>query len=207
MDYTSSQKSFPCQYAIQNHAKGCQTILASTKHYFFGSVCFYTEWFYTEWLNKLYWSSFSACFRLPQTIISTFNSIYSNALIDWAKRIAHLPISIYIYNLGSVIFFFWGGGGYSIQFKFICIALFTLQIVAKQLYRKLSFYNIFININLFCIFRILKRYHSFHNNMKQHNCFSIDNKKCLLSSKSAYWSNDAGNSALHHRNKLHFNIY
>ncbi len=31
-----------------------------------------------------------------------------------------------------------------IQFKFICIALFTIQIVAKQLYRKLSFYNIFI---------------------------------------------------------------
>ncbi len=115
MDYTSSQKSFPCQYAIQNHAKGCQTILASTKHYFFGSVCFYTEWFYTEWLNKLYWSSFSACSQLPQTIISTFNSIYSNALIDWAKRIAHLLISIYIYNLGSVIFFFFWGGG--IQFN------------------------------------------------------------------------------------------
>ena len=31
----------------------------------------------------------------------------------------------------------------SIQFKFICIALFTIQIVAKQLYRKLSFYNIY----------------------------------------------------------------
>ena len=30
----------------------------------------------------------------------------------------------------------------AIQFKFICIALFTIQIIAKQLYRKLSFYNI-----------------------------------------------------------------
>uniref|UniRef100_A0A8C1SG53 Toll-interleukin 1 receptor (TIR) domain containing adaptor protein n=1 Tax=Cyprinus carpio TaxID=7962 RepID=A0A8C1SG53_CYPCA len=30
----------------------------------------------------------------------------------------------------------------SIQFKFICIVLFTIQINAKQLYRKLSFYNI-----------------------------------------------------------------
>ncbi len=44
--------------------------------------------------------------------------------------------------------------------------------------------------------------------------FNIDNKKCLLSSKSAYqrdfwrimwhWSNDAKNSALHRRNKLHY---
>ncbi len=32
---------------------------------------------------------------------------------------------------------------FSIQFKFICIALFMIQIVAKQLCRKLSFYNIF----------------------------------------------------------------
>ncbi len=32
----------------------------------------------------------------------------------------------------------------SIQFKFICIVLFTIQIVAKQLYGKLTFYNIFI---------------------------------------------------------------
>ncbi len=31
----------------------------------------------------------------------------------------------------------------SIQFQFIFIALFTIQIIAKQLYRKLSFYNIF----------------------------------------------------------------
>ncbi len=50
--------------------------------------------------------------------------------------------------------------------------------------------------------------------------FSIDNnQKCFLSSKSAYyydfwrscdtedWSNDAENSALHHRNKLQFNRY
>ncbi len=48
--------------------------------------------------------------------------------------------------------------------------------------------------------------------------FNID-KKCFLSSKSVYdndfwrsrdtedWSNDAENTALHHRNKLHFNIY
>ncbi len=33
----------------------------------------------------------------------------------------------------------------SIQFKFICIALFMMQVIAKQLYRKLSFYIIFSN--------------------------------------------------------------
>jgi len=41
-----------------------------------------------------------------------------------------------------------------------------------------------------------------------------NNKKCFLSRKSAYWddlgsmmlSNDAGNSALHEWNKLHFKI-
>ncbi len=50
--------------------------------------------------------------------------------------------------------------------------------------------------------------------------FIIDNnQKCFLSSKSAYendfwrscdtedWSNDAENSAAHHRNKLHFNVF
>ncbi len=50
--------------------------------------------------------------------------------------------------------------------------------------------------------------------------FNIDNnQKCFLSSKSVYyydfwrscdtedWSNDAENTAAHHRNKLHFNIY
>ncbi len=50
--------------------------------------------------------------------------------------------------------------------------------------------------------------------------FNIDNnQKCFLSSKSAYyydfwrscdsedWSNDAENTAAHHRNKLHFNRY
>ncbi len=50
--------------------------------------------------------------------------------------------------------------------------------------------------------------------------FNIDNnQKCLLSSKSAYyydfwrscdtedWSNDAENTAAHHRNKLQFNTY
>ncbi len=35
-----------------------------------------------------------------------------------------------------------------IQFKYICIALFYDIIVAKQLYRKLSFHNIFTNCNL-----------------------------------------------------------
>ncbi len=51
--------------------------------------------------------------------------------------------------------------------------------------------------------------------------FYINNQKCFLSSKSVGymrmisegscdtedWSNDAENSALHHRNKLHFKIY
>ncbi len=32
----------------------------------------------------------------------------------------------------------------SIQFKIICIALFTIHIVAKQIYRELRFYNRFI---------------------------------------------------------------
>ncbi len=55
-------------------------------------------------------------------------------------------------------------------------------------------------------------YHGFYN--KNLAVFNIDNQKLFLSSKSAYyydfwrscdtedWSNDAGNSALHHRNKL-----
>lgn len=33
-------------------------------------------------------------------------------------------------------------GPYVIQFKFICRVLFTIQIVTKQLYRKLGFFNI-----------------------------------------------------------------
>ncbi len=50
--------------------------------------------------------------------------------------------------------------------------------------------------------------------------FNLDNnKKCFLRSKSEYrmisegscdtedWSNDAENTAAHHRNKLHFDIY
>ncbi len=47
--------------------------------------------------------------------------------------------------------------------------------------------------------------------------FNIKNKKkCFLSSKILFlkdhvdsedWSSDADNSALHHMNKLHFNIY
>ncbi len=46
----------------------------------------------------------------------------------------------------------------SIQFKFICIALFTMQIVAKQLYRKLRFYIIFSN-SLSVVW--MQRYHFF----------------------------------------------
>ncbi len=55
---------------------------------------------------------------------------------------------------------------------------------------------------------------SFWTYFLQHN-----NQKCLFSSESVYyndfwrscgtedWSNDAENTALHHRNKLHFTIY
>ncbi len=55
-------------------------------------------------------------------------------------------------------------------------------------------------------------YHGFYN--KNLAVFNIDNQKLFLSSKSAYyydfwrscdtedWSNDAGNTALHHNNKL-----
>ncbi len=45
-----------------------------------------------------------------------------------------------------------------IQFKFICITLFTMQIVAKQLYRKLRFYIIFSN-SLSVVW--MQRYHFF----------------------------------------------
>ncbi len=53
----------------------------------------------------------------------------------------------------------------------------------------------------------------FSQNIEQHNSFQHWNKKCCLSSKSAYfnnlggscdaedWSNDAENSAAYHRNK------
>ncbi len=55
-------------------------------------------------------------------------------------------------------------------------------------------------------------YHGFYN--KNLAVFNIDNQKLFLSSKSAYyydfwrscdtedWSNDAGNTAAHHNNKL-----
>ncbi len=44
-----------------------------------------------------------------------------------------------------------------------------------------------ISHSLFILFQIiLKKDHSFHKNIKQHNCFQHDNKKCLLSNKSAY---------------------
>ncbi len=59
-----------------------------------------------------------------------------------------------------------------------------------------------------------------YENIGSTTVFNIDNnQKCLLSSKSAYyydfwrscdtedWSNDAENTAVHHRNKLHFIIY
>ncbi len=59
----------------------------------------------------------------------------------------------------------------------------------------------------------------FHKTMKN-DCFQhFNNQKCFLSSKSVYyndfwrscdtedWSNDAENTAAHHRNKLHFKIY
>ncbi len=58
-------------------------------------------------------------------------------------------------------------------------------------------------------------YHGFHKNIKHQNGFELfdNNKECFISTISEGscdtedWSNDAENSALHHRNKLHFNIY
>ncbi len=50
-------------------------------------------------------------------------------------------------------------------------------------------------------------YHGFHKNVKQHNCFQLfdNNNKCFLGSKD--WSDDAENSALHHRITLRFKLY
>ncbi len=60
-------------------------------------------------------------------------------------------------------------------------------------------------------------YQVFHKNIKQHNCFqhNVDNKKkCFLSRMISEWScdtedwsNDAENTALHHRNKFNFTVY
>ncbi len=47
-------------------------------------------------------------------------------------------------------------------------------------------------------------YYGFHKNIKLHNYFE-HNKK--VSCDTEDWSNDAENSALHHRNKLHLTIY
>ncbi len=51
-------------------------------------------------------------------------------------------------------------------------------------------------------------------NMKEHNCLNIDNNVMFLEQHISEdhvtlkdWINDAENSALHHRNKLHFTIY
>ncbi len=59
-------------------------------------------------------------------------------------------------------------------------------------------------------------YHGFHKNIKQHNCFQhrniseAANQDIRMISEGSCdtedWSNDAENSALHHRNKLHFKI-
>ncbi len=62
------------------------------------------------------------------------------------------------------------------------------------------------------------KYHDFHKNIKQHNCFNTDdNNTCFLNNKPVYqndfwrfcdtedWSNDAENTALH-RNKLLFKM-
>ncbi len=60
--------------------------------------------------------------------------------------------------------------------------------------------------------------HSFHKYIKQHNCFHQWKYEELLpvqhirvisggSCDTEDWSNDAEDSALHHKNKLHFKIY
>ncbi len=64
-------------------------------------------------------------------------------------------------------------------------------------------------------------YCSFHKNINQHNYFQLatdNNKKCFwaanqhtgMISKGSCdtedWSNDAENSALHHKNKLHYKV-
>ncbi len=62
-------------------------------------------------------------------------------------------------------------------------------------------------------------YHGFHKNMQQHNGFqhSIKNVSWAAnqhirmisegSCDTEDWSNDAENSAAHHKNKLHLQIY
>ncbi len=75
--------------------------------------------------------------------------------------------------------------------------------------------------NQFCaVLFYNKIYYGFHKNVKQHVCFNTDNNDTyFLNSKSVYsndfwrscdtedWSNDAENTAAHHKNKLHFTIY
>ncbi len=58
--------------------------------------------------------------------------VYSNIMSIKANILLHL-YSAFVGTQSAL------QGGNLIQFKIICIALFT--IVAKQLYRKLSFYN------------------------------------------------------------------
>ncbi len=46
--------------------------------------------------------------------------------------------------------------------------------------------------------------------IKHHNCFPINHHIRMISEGSwdtEDWRNDAENSALHHRNKLHFTVY
>ncbi len=48
--------------------------------------------------------------------------------------------------------------------------------------------------------------------MKQHNSFNTDNKSAYYydfwrSCDTEDWSNDAENTAAHHRNKLYFKVY
>ncbi len=57
-----------------------------------------------------------------------------------------------------------------------------------------------------------KKYHMFQKIIKQHKSFNTDNKSAYYydfwrSCDTEDWSNDAENSALHHRNKLYFKVY
>ncbi len=48
-------------------------------------------------------------------------------------------------------------------------------------------------------------HHHFYKKIKQHSCFQIVIYEG--SCDTEYWSNDAENSASHHRNQIHLKIY
>ncbi len=158
-----------------------------------------------------------------EIFVSWIKHIWFQLLCGWSIQInlSHLKMCQYLGSVWLLFFFFWN----TLILLFSKDALNWIKSYSKDIYNVtkyvhfksllflLTFYSsvnpekikyITVSIKIFCSTTV----------------FNIDNNhKCFLSSKSVYyydfwrscdsedWSNDADNSAAHHRNILHFTIY